>query len=156
VVVDGTWALATGAGGVTQTRTAAAAAHSVLFPLPLAARTTALKGRKITSYDLVYAVSVEAADEVAATLVVTTLGGDTVAPTAAGAAVTYDVDHDAAGERGGIKEHTATATLDTPAYIGADEGAGILVEVDDQTGGNAVIVLKGILVRFSETLIDAA
>jgi len=154
--VSGTWVLSEASNVAIQTRTAAAAAHKVLFPLDLPARTAARKGRKIISTELVYQITTEVADAVAQALVVTTLGGDTVAPTAAAAAVTFDAGHDTAAERGAIAEHTAVGTVDTPAYVADNKGYHVAVTVDDTTAGGAVVIIKGLLVNYSETLVDAA
>jgi len=156
VAVSGSWTLSEASDVAIQTRTAAAASHKVIFPVDLRGRTTASRGAKITGFELVYAITVEIADDVAPALIVTTLGGDTVAPTAAAAAITFATASDSAVKRGTVAEHTAVATVDTPAYIADNKGYHVSVTVDDTTGGNAVVAIKGLLVNFSESLVDIA
>jgi hypothetical protein len=156
VAVSGTWTLSESSNVAIQTRSTAAASHKVIFPIDLRGRTTASKGAKITSIELVYQITTEVADDVQPALIVTTLGGTGVAPTAAAAAVTFATATDSAAKRGAVAELTAVATVDSPAYIADNKGYHVSVTVDDTTGGGAVVIMKGLLVNFSETLLDAS
>jgi hypothetical protein len=159
-VISGTWALTSGAAGMVQTRTAAAASHEVLFPISLPSRSTASKGRKLTGFDFVYSINTEDADDVVPVLIASTFNGDGSIPTIASPAVSYDAAHDSAAERGDStgapEQHTCVVTVDTPAYIADDVGYQILVTCDDTTGGGAVIAIYGVTLKFSETLVDGS
>lgn len=110
------------AGDYSHNGTADGAENIFIFAAnPAVLRTTASKGYKLTSIKAVYEIGV--ADATSLTMVVNQTGHahDTAHAIAAhGGTVTFDANHDSAGERiasaAGSNPHVMTATLGTPAF----------------------------------------
>ena len=117
----GTWAVTEASSVVSNNRTAADAAVTVLVPIPIPSNSVALKGAKLASIDLGYLIGTAAADDFATVeLEKTTIGADNVAAAGEAPAVTLDTAHDTAAERLAVDDHTMTITIDSPEFL--DDG----------------------------------
>lgn len=135
-----------------------------IIPLPLLAKTTALKGLKITSVKMAYTCNLaDAGDDIQIHLIKRSMPANGAAPGAITTVVgdadgDYDAAHDTAAERvldtGAPEDHTLTMTNDDQAYIADGETWALRIQVteaDDGTGGLSLII-KDINVYFSETI----
>ena len=96
----GTWAITESSNVVSNDRTAADAAVTVLVPIRMPSNQSALKGAKLTSIDVGYLIGTAAADDFATVeLEKVTVGADNVAASGAAVDVTLDTAHDTAAER---------------------------------------------------------
>jgi hypothetical protein len=156
---DAVIATATGANGnVVKRRAGSAATTSTRIPLSLPARSTASRGRQITSYDFVYSVNTADVDDVQLRLYTTATPADNSAMAAPSlVAVTYDTAHDSAAKRkdstGAPEYHTATMTVTTPAYIGDGEGLYLDWWTDGDAGAAGVVDVYEVVVYYTETLV---
>jgi len=117
----GTWAVTEASSVVSNNRTAADAAVTVLVPIPIPSNSVALKGAKLASIDVGYLIGTAAADDFATVeLEKTTIGADNVAAAGAAPAITLDTAHDTAAERLAADDHTMTITVDSPEFL--DDG----------------------------------
>lgn len=159
VGVTGTWTLTQPGDVLVLTRTAAAATEFAVAPIPMPFRTTALRGRKPTSMELIYSVNTANADDVQLELMQLTANGDNNAPTAGAFFTSFDSEHDNATKRGvatgAPEEHTQTVTITSPAYNASAEGLHLRVTVNGDAGAASVVAIKGAFVNFDETLVDA-
>jgi hypothetical protein len=118
----GTWTPTIASNVVTDNRTAADAAFTVLIPIFLLSNSEDMKGAYLTSIDVWYIIATAAADDFATVeLEKITLPADGDAPTGAAVTITEDTDHDSAAERKAADEHKMTVTLSTPEWIDEDE-----------------------------------
>jgi hypothetical protein len=110
------------AGDYSLNGTANGAENIFLFgTVPVPARTTASKGFRLSSVKAVYEIGVADATSIDLVVNATTHAHDTAHAIAAhGGTVTYDANHDTAGERiasaAGSNPHLLIATLGTPAF----------------------------------------
>lgn len=156
--VSGTWTENYDSGNHVRynRRTAAAAAHVFLIEIPSEKLTRDGEGGvKLRALDLVYAITTEAADDVALEVYSNAVPEDGTAVAAGTALHTdgeYDSNHDDAAERGAIANHTLTFTFDTDTVDWLSDGESVFVEVtvDDTTGGGAVFDYKGCNVHYVE------
>jgi hypothetical protein len=117
----GTWAVAEASNVVSNDRTAADAAVTVLVPIRMPSNSVAHKGAKLARIDVGYLIGTAAADDFATVeLEKVTVGADNVAASGAAVAVTLDTAHDTAAERLAADDHTMTVTVDSPAFL--DDG----------------------------------
>ena len=119
---SGTWTPTIASNVVSMVRTAADAAFTALIPLKLESNASVLKGVKIKSIDVFYAIGTAAADDFATVeLEKMTLGADDTAITGAAVTGTCDAAHDSAAERKAAdNDHVLTFTITTPAW--SDDG----------------------------------
>jgi hypothetical protein len=119
----GTWTPGINAHAAGNLRADADAAFTVFIPVLVPANASTFKGCCLKSIDVFYAIAVKAADDFATVeLEKMTLPADLGAPTAAAVtSVTIDSAHDSAAKRLAVAEHRLTVTLDTPAWMGAEE-----------------------------------
>lgn len=159
----GTWTNSMQAAGPRLRHTAAAAEEGTFVAVPLPARSTAGKGRKITKIVANYEVNTADVDDVRFELYKRTLGADGAARVLSAALAGdvdahYDANHDTAAKRGdstaGPELHRAEITVPSPAYIAADEQFFVRLVVDGDAGVAGVVDITGVQVEYSETLID--
>lgn len=113
----GTWTPSIVDNVVSDLRTAAGAAFTLLIPVVLPGSSIALQGAKLVSVDVLYKIATAEPTAFAVALHKVILGAHGVA--AAGSAIpfTLDANHDTEAERFAIADHMLTATLDTPAWV---------------------------------------
>ena len=118
----GTWAVSESSNLVGRAKNAADEAVTVLIPVRVPSNASALKGAKLESIDVWYAIGTAAADDFATVeLEKCTLGVDDVAPAGSAVTITQDAGHDTAAERKAVdSDHCLTATLSSPAWV--DDG----------------------------------
>lgn len=137
------WVPDSGPNGGVLRRTPSGSGESAQITIPLSARAAVDKGVRLTSFRVVYAVTVAAvATDVALTGIVETLNGDGVAPSQVALVGTLDAAHDSAVERGAIGEHTMTLTVTTPVFLPAGSVYRFTLNVDDNTGGTAAVDIR--------------
>lgn len=114
----GTWAVTEASNVVSNDRSAADAAVTVLIPIRLPSNTAALKGAKLTSIDVGYFIGTAAADDFATVeLEKVTINTDDVAASGSAVTTTEDSAHDSAAERKAADDHTMTVTITTPEWV---------------------------------------
>ena len=117
----GTWAVTESSNVVSNDRSAADAAVTVLIPIRMPSNASALKGAKLTSIDVGYLIGTAAADDFATVeLSKVTIGADNVAAAGEAVTTTEDSAHDTAAERKAADDHTMTVTITTPEWM--DDG----------------------------------
>ena len=129
----GTWTVSEASNLMKSARTANDSSFTTLIPIPLLSNESALKGAKLKSIDIYYAIGTAAADDFATVeLEKMTLGADDTAVTgAAVTAVTLDAGHDSAAERLAVDtDHVMTITITTPAFIDDTEAYFVKLVVD--------------------------
>ena len=120
-------------------------------------RTTASRGFKCTGFRIVYAVATDVLTELVAEanfVIAPATGAAPAAATSLGA-VTWDVDHDTAGERGAVGSHTAVGTFATPVYFNAGM-MNLELVISPSATATAVFDIISIELLGAETLVDAA
>jgi len=134
------------------------------IPLDLKAKTTALKGVKITSVKVAYDVTLaDDGDDVACFLCKRTMPADNAAPGAITVIVgdvdgDYDGDHNTAAKRsnsaGGHQDNTMVITNDTEAYIADGETWFLRFKVNEANDAtlNLAVILKDVNVYFKATI----
>jgi len=160
----GTWTPTGSDGGLKSlTRTAANAVESFWAEIPIANRTTALRGIMPTGITANYAVDTADLDDVRFELWKVTQGADGAARTAAVLFgednADYDTDHNTPAERGddsaGPELHRVTVTdAGTPAYMGASETLLLRIYCDGDAGAAGVLEVTSVVMRFTEQRID--
>lgn len=113
----GTWTPTIATNLISDVRTAAGAAFTLLIPLNPPGSSSGLLGAKIVSVDVFYKIATNAATAFAVGLDRVALGAHGVATAGAAVAHTFDTDHDTEAERYAIADHKLTATITTPAFI---------------------------------------
>ena len=120
----GTWTLTAATNVWSLDRTAADASFTVYMPIPVPSNSVALKGSKLLSVELMYSITVAAADDFAvatALLYLDTLAVTGTLNTAAAATTTKDTGHDTDAECLAVDEHRMILTLSTPVWIDDDQ-----------------------------------
>lgn len=112
----GTWTPTIASNVVSNVRTAAGAAFTVLIPLVQPGSATQLLGAKIISVDVFYKIATNAATAFAVALDKVTIAS-TGAATGAAVVHTLDTGHDAEAERYAVADHMLTATITTPEFV---------------------------------------
>lgn len=112
----GTWTPTIASNVISDVRTAAGAAFTVLIPLVQPGSASALLGAKIISVDVFYKIDTNAPTAFAVALDKVTISS---AGAAAGAAVahTLDTGHDTEAERYAVADHMLTAMITAPAFV---------------------------------------
>jgi hypothetical protein len=146
----GTWTPAIASSVVSDNRTAAAAAFTLLVPIKLPGNGSGLKGAYLKSIDLFYSIATaEPTDFATVALNKAALPAATGnALTGATAAITLDGGHDTAAKRKTVGDHKLTVTLSTPVWIDEDETYILSILVD----AAATTVFKLFGARASYTL----
>ena len=131
----GTWTPTLASNLVTDVRTAADAAFTLIVPISVPGSSVGVQGAKLVSIDFWYIIGTAAADDFATVeLDKVTLAVDGTAPTGAAVSVTIDTDHDTAAERLAADEHKMNVALDTPVFIQDDEAFYLCMIVDAAAG----------------------
>jgi hypothetical protein len=112
----GTWTPTIASNVVSDVRTAAGAAFTVLIPLVLPGSASELLGAKIISVDVFYKIATNAATAFAVALDKVTIA-TTGAATGAAVAHTFDAGHDTEAERYAVADHMLTATITAPHFV---------------------------------------
>lgn len=81
----------------------------------------AVKGVKITDFQLDFEILTAAADAMSAVINKVKRGADGAVAVVSNPTFTYDTGHDDAAERIDVDQHRMTLTLDTPAWVEDDE-----------------------------------
>ncbi|MDO9546630.1 MAG: hypothetical protein Q7J07_07770 [Pelolinea sp.] len=144
----GTWTLTEASNVVSNDRTAADAAVTVLIPIRIPSNSVAMKGAKLASIDIGYLIGTAAADDFATVeLEKVTIGADNVAAAGSAPAITLDTAHDIAAERLAVDDHTMTITLDTPAFL--DDGDCYWVKLVIDCAATTVLKFFGAVAHFT-------
>lgn len=163
--ISGSWTKGTPGGVSVNTRTAAGNVGAIIYEVSLPTRETALRGRKLTAMDVWYSVAVaDAFVDVSALIIRFNGTADGDAPTgtilAGNDDADYDPDHNTNVKRrsftGDPRDHKMTIEIPVGerGYTGPDEGVFVQFTVDDTGGGTSVVVFKGMILRFDETLLN--
>ena len=144
----GTWTPTIGSNVVSMVRTQADASFTALIPLQVESNASALKGVKIKSVDVFYAIATAAADDFATVeLEKMTLGADDTAITGAAVTGTCDAGHDSAAERKAVDtDHVLTFTITTPAW--SDDGDAYVLELIVDCAATTVFTFFGARVNY--------
>jgi hypothetical protein len=128
----GTWTPTLSSNVWSDVRSGADASFSLAIPIQLFGNAQALRGVKLVSINVYYAIGNTAADDFAVVeLEKMTLGADDTAITGAAVTVTLDAGHDTAAERLAVDtDHVMTVTLNTPEWIDNDEVFVLTLTVD--------------------------
>jgi hypothetical protein len=128
----GTWTISEASNIMKSVRTAADAAFTTLIPILIPSNNIALKGAKLKSIDVFYAIGTAAADDFATVeLEKMTLNVDDTAVTGAAVTTTCDAGHDTAAERLAVDDdHCMTVSLSAPAWIDDGEAYFLKLVVD--------------------------
>jgi len=139
----GTWTPADSNNVVSISRGAADAAFTAYIPVPLPSNDSALKGSKLKSIDVYYAIGTAAADDFATVeLEKMTLGADDTAITGAAVTTTCDAGHDTAAERKSVDtDHVMTVTLTTPEWM--DDAAAYVLKLVVDCAATTVFTFFG-------------
>jgi hypothetical protein len=145
----GTWTPTIASDVLTMVRGAADASFTAMIPIEINSNSIPLKGSKLVSIDIWYAIGTAAADDFAtADLNKVVLAADDTAPTAAAVATTPDAGHNTAAERLAVDtDHCMTLTLDTPAWI--DDGDFYWVELIVDCAATTVVTFFGARANFT-------
>lgn len=144
----GTWTPTVASNVASMVRSAADAAFDVIIPLNVESNASALKGVKIKSIDVFYAIGTAAADDFATVeLNKMTLGPDDTAITGAAVTGTLDAGHDSAAERKAVDtDHVLTFTITTPAW--SDDGDAYFMHLNIDAAANTVVTFYGARVNY--------
>ena len=144
----GTWTPTIASNVVSMVRTQADASFTALIPLQVESNASALKGVKIKSIDVFYAIATAAADDFATVeLEKMTLGADDTAITGAAVTGTCDTGHDAAAERKAVDtDHVLTFTITTPAW--SDDGDAYVLELIVDCAATTDFIFYGARVNY--------
>lgn len=113
----GTWTPTIASNLISDVRTAAGAAFTLLIPVVLPGSSIALQGGKLVSIHVWYSIGTNAATAFAVALDKVSLNAQAAACTGAAIVHTLDTGHDTEAERYAVAAHKLTATLTTPAFI---------------------------------------
>ena len=129
---SGTWTPTISSELVSNVRSQADAAPVILIPIPIPSNSVALKGSKLVSVDIWYAIGTAAADDFAtAEIVKQTLGVDDTVNTGAAVTATIDGGHDTAAERKAVDtDHRMTITITTPTWTDDNDAYFVHLVVD--------------------------
>jgi hypothetical protein len=144
----GTWAITEASNVVSNDRTAADAAVTVLVPIKMPSNSKALKGAKLTSIDVGYLIDTAAADDFATVeLEKVTVGADNVAAAGEAPDITLDTAHDTAAERKAADDHTMTITIDDPEFL--DDGDCYWLKMVIDAAATTVIKFFGAVAHYT-------
>lgn len=144
----GTWTPTLASNVLSMVRSAADASFTAYIPLKVDSNASALKGVKIKSIDVYYAIGTGAADDFATVeLEKMTLGPDDTAITGAAVTGTCDAGHDSAAERKAVDtDHVLTFTITTPAW--SDDGDAYVLELIVDCAATTVFTFFGARVNY--------
>ncbi len=113
----GTWTPTVSSNLVSDVRTAAGAAFTILIPIVLPGSLVGTQGAKIISIDVFYKIGTAAATAFGVALNKVSLNAHGVASAGAAVSVTLDADHDTEAERYAVEDHKMTITLGSPVFL---------------------------------------
>jgi hypothetical protein len=155
--VIGTWTVkkdGIGDNVITKRKTAAAADGIITASVKLPFRGATGKGRKLTSYDVVYKVSTALCTDFLAFLRLGTIPANGVAMTYTDHAGAVDGDytapHDSAAGRGAVGNHTARVTVASPVYLSSSQALIFDPRVYSVATPTSVFDFVGIRLNFDE------
>jgi hypothetical protein len=136
--VTGTWADVAGqvAHTIVKKRTAADSTSALTIPITLPSNDGPAKGSYLVSIDIYYEILTAVLDAITPVIYLAVIPADTAAfaaPTTQ--AFTYDTNHNTAGNRVAVDQHTMTLTITTPIWIEDDGLVLIELTVDDSATG---------------------
>jgi hypothetical protein len=115
----GTWTPTIASNVCKDVRTAGDASFTMLIPITIPSNESTLKGARLKSVEIFYAIGTAAADDFATVgMDLVTLGVDDTAATGAAITHTIDAGHDTAAERLAVDtDHVMTLTITTPFWL---------------------------------------
>jgi hypothetical protein len=139
----GTWTISEASNIMKSVRTAGDASFTTLIPIPIPSNNIALKGSKLKSIDVFYAIATAACDDFATVeLNKMTLNVDDTAVTGAAVTTTCDAGHDTAAERLAVDtDHVMTVTITTPAWV--DDGEAFFLKLVIDAAATSVVTFFG-------------
>ena len=144
----GTWAITEASNVVSNDRTAADAAVTVLIPIRVPSNSVALKGAKLSSIDIGYLIATAAADDFATVeLEKVTVGVDNIAAAGEAITTTEDAAHDTAAERLAVDDHTMTITITTPEFV--DDGECFWLKLVIDCAATTVLKFYGAIAHYT-------
>ncbi len=148
----GTWTPTLSSNVWSEVRSAADASFSLAIPVMLPGNEDPLRGCRLKSIDVYYAIGTAAADDFAVVeLEKMSLGADDTAITGAAVTTTLDAGHDTAAERLAVDtDHVMTVTLSTPEWI--DDGEVFVLTLTVDAAGGTVFTLFGARANFDLVL----
>ena len=127
----GTWTPTIASNVIKDVRSQADASFTMLIPITIPSNESALKGARLKSIEIFYAIAVAADDFATVAIDKVTLGVDDTAASGASVAHTIDVGHDTAAERKAADtDHVMTLTITNPFYIDDNEVVWVSCVVD--------------------------
>ena len=144
----GTWTPTVSANLISDARSVADAAFSLIVPLNLPGSSIGLQGAKIESVKVWYKIGTAAADDFATVEIdKVTLGANGAASSGAAITTTIDADSDTAAERITVDEHTMLVTLTTPVFLEDDVAYYLVMTID--AAAATVFTLYGAQVNYT-------
>jgi len=145
----GTWTPTVASDVLTMVRSAADASFTAMIPININSNSIPLKGSKLVSIDIWYAIGTKDADDFATVdLNKVVYSPDDTAPSAAAVDITLDTGHDSAAERKvQDSDHCITITLTTPAWL--DDGDFYWVELIVDCADTTVFTFHGARANFT-------
>jgi len=145
----GTWTPTIASNVVSDSRTASAASFTLVIPIVPPFQSSGYReGAKLNSIDVYYKIATTAASVFTLALNKITLPANAAAPTgAAVTGVTLDTLHDTEAECYAIGDHTATITVDNPAWI--DDGEFYALTIAVTAAAGTVFTLYGARANFT-------
>ena len=128
----GTWTPTIASNVVKDVRSQADASFTLLIPITIPSNESGLKGARLKSIEIFYAIGTAAADDFATVAIdKVTLGVDDTAATGASVPHTIDAGHDTDSERLAVDtDHVMTLTITTPFWIDDNEVVWVSLIVD--------------------------
>lgn len=113
----GTWTPTIASNLISDVRTAAAAAFTLLIPVVLPGSSIARQGGKLVSVDVWYKIATAEPTDFTIAMNKVSLNAQAAACAGAAVAITLDTGHDTAAERYAIADHKLTAILNVAAFL---------------------------------------
>ena len=145
----GTWTVSEASNLIKNVRTAADASFTALIPIKIPSNASPLKGSKLESIDVWYAIGTATADDFATVeLEKMTLPADDIAVSGAAVTTTEDTGHDSAAERKAVDtDHCMTVTVTTPAW--SDDGEAFWLKLVVDCAAATVFTFFGARVNYT-------
>ena len=131
----GTWTPAVASNVVSEAKTAADEAFTLLIPIQIPSNGAAMKGAFLQSVEVWYKIATAAADDFATVAMHRmTLPASGTAVSGVAVTLTVDGDHDTAAERLAVGDHKITLTVDSPFWMDDGECVWASLVVDAALG----------------------
>ena len=143
----GTWTPTLASNTLGDVRTAGNATFNLFVPIIIPSNSSALKGCKLESVELLYTIATELFDDFATVELEKMSISSAGVVTGAAVTQTQDTGHDSAAERKATGDHRMKVTITTPAWIDNDEHYVLYCALD--AGANGVFTLWGAIANFT-------